>query len=151
MKLSDFMDARAVEPELDGGGSDDVLGHLVDRMTEAGILSPSSDALQRLKERERLKSTGIGGGIAIPHAKTAAVSRTWVALGRSPGGVPFDAEDGKPVNVVFLILGPPDSSAEHVKVLSCIARLVRKPEFMAAVAAAADGPGLMGAVESFQE
>ena len=151
MKLSDLMDVRAIDAELSGSGPDDVLTKLVNRMVAAGILAGAEDALARLREREQLKSTGIGGGIAIPHAKTAAVSRTWIALGRSRDGVPFDAEDGQPATVVFLILGAPDSSAEHVRVLSRIARLVRNAGFRSACAGAADAAALLEAVGQHEE
>ena len=151
VKLSELMDVRAIDAELTGSGADDVITTLVGRMVAAGMLTAADDALARLLEREQLKSTGIGDGIAIPHAKTDAVSRTWIALGRSRDGVPFGSVDGKPATVVFLILGPPDSSAEHIKVLSRIARLVRKAEFRAAVAGAADADALLETVVQHQE
>ena len=150
MKLSRFLNVDAIEPDLSCAGPDEVLQVLVDRMVAAGHLPEPGDALECLRARERLKSTGIGGGIAIPHAKTRTVSRTWIALGRSRQGVPFQADDGQPVTVVFMILGPPDSSAEHVKVLSRIARLVRQPDFLSACAQAADADALLAAVIQYE-
>lgn len=150
-RLSDLMDVRAIDAELIGGDADEVITTLVGRMVAAGLLTAAADALTRLREREQLKSTYIGDGIAIPHAKTDAVSRTWIALGRSRDGVPFGGADGKPAKVVFLILGPPESSAEHIKVLSRIAHLVRKAEFRAAVVGAADAEALLEAVVQHQE
>ena len=150
-RLSELMDVRAIDAELTGADSDEVITTLVSRMVAADILTDAADAMARLREREQLKSTGIGDGIAIPHAKTEAVSRTCIALGRSRDGVPFGGADGKPATVVFLLLGPPDSSAEHIKVLSRIARLVRKAEFRTAVAGAADADALLDAVVQHQE
>jgi len=144
------MDPRLVELELTDGGTREVLRQLVDRLGQAGIVANTSEAYERLLEREQVMSTGIGGGIAIPHARTAEVKRTVVALGRSVGGVPFDAIDGKPVDVVFLILGSPDSSAEHVKVLARIARLVKQQGFHDAALDATTVEQLLEAVQAYQ-
>ena len=146
MTLRELMDPRTVVPDLQAGDPSEVLRVMVQRMVEAGQLGDGADALRRLEEREKIMSTGIGGGIAIPHARTPEVGRTLVSLGRSREGVPFNAVDGKPVHAVFLILGPPDSSAEHVKVLARIARLVKKPGFLGEVAEARTVDDLLAGV-----
>lgn len=150
MNLSDLMNAELVDLALPAGGTEAVLRRMVERLHGAGIIGNSEDALNRLVEREKVISTGIGGGIAIPHARTPEVDRTVVVLGRSLQGVDFDAIDGKPVEVVFLILGPPESSAEHVKVLARIARLVKQPEFHAAVLQAETAEEALQAVRRHQ-
>lgn len=150
MTLSDLMDVELVDLALPAGGTEAVLRRLVDRMHAAGVIGNAEDALRRLVEREQVMSTGIGGGIAIPHARTPEVDHTVVVLGRSLEGCEFDAVDGKPVDVVFLILGPPDSSAEHVKVLARIARLVKQPEFRAEVLQAGTAEEVMEAVRRHQ-
>lgn len=144
------MAVELVDLDLPAGGTESVLGCMVERLHAAGVISSQEDALSRLVEREKVISTGIGGGIAIPHARTPEVTRTVVVLGRSLKGVEFDAVDGKPVEVVFLILGPPESSAEHVKVLARIARLVKQPEFHAAVLQAETAEMMMEAVRRYQ-
>jgi mannitol/fructose-specific phosphotransferase system IIA component (Ntr-type) len=151
MMLNDLMDPRTVEMDLCGDAPSDVLRTLVDRLVAAGLIANGADALQRLEEREKVMSTGIGGGIAIPHARTPAVDRTLVALGRSHAGVPFNAVDAKPVQIVFLILGPPDSSAEHVKVLARIARLVKRPGFLPAAAAAETAAALLAMIAGYED
>jgi fructose-specific phosphotransferase system IIA component len=148
--LIDYMDPRLVELDLAGGGTREVLRQLVDRLGRAGVVANTTEAYERLLEREQVMSTGIGDGIAIPHARTAEVKSTVVVLGRSMDGVPFDAIDGKPVDVVFLILGSPDSSAEHVKVLARIARLVKQQGFHDAALKAATVEQLLEAVQTYQ-
>jgi len=148
--LSDLMDVELVDLALPAGGTEAVLRRMVERLHAAGVIGNAEDALSRLVEREQVMSTGIGGGIAIPHARTPEVKRTVVVLGRSLEGCEFGAVDGKPVDVVFLILGPPDSSAEHVKVLARIARLVKQPEFRAAVLQAETAEQVMEAVRRHQ-
>jgi mannitol/fructose-specific phosphotransferase system IIA component (Ntr-type) len=84
------------------------------------------EVLDAIHERESVLSTGIGFGVAIPHARSAAVHDLVVVCGVSPSPIPFDAIDGEPVRLVFLIVGPEVSAGLHVKVLSRIARLVRR-------------------------
>lgn len=87
-----------------------------------------SDVLDAVQEREAGWSTGVGFGVAIPHARSSAVSRLTLVCGVSPEPVPYDSIDGEPVRLFFLIVGPEQSGGQHVKVLSRIARLVRREE-----------------------
>ena len=89
-----------------GGGFDEVLG--------------------AVEEREAVLSTGIGFGVAIPHARSSAVRELSVVCGLSTVPVPYDSIDGEPVRLFFLIVGPESSAGQHVKLLSRIARLVRR-------------------------
>ncbi len=84
------------------------------------------DVLSAVMERESVLSTGIGFGVAIPHARSAAVRELTMVAGVSPSAVAFDAIDGEPVRLFFLIVGPEASSSQHVRILSRIARLVRR-------------------------
>jgi nitrogen PTS system EIIA component len=84
------------------------------------------EVLGAVEEREAVVSTGIGFGVAIPHARSSAVSQLTLVCGVSPAPVPFDAIDGEPVRLFFMIVGPESSAGQHVKVLSRIARLVRR-------------------------
>jgi nitrogen PTS system EIIA component len=84
------------------------------------------DVLGAVEEREAVLSTGIGFGVAIPHARSSAVSQLTLVCGVSPEPVAFDSIDGEPVRLFFLIVGPESSAGQHVKVLSRIARLVRR-------------------------
>jgi len=85
-----------------------------------------ADVLEAVEERENVLSTGIGFGVAIPHARSSAVRELSVVCGLSPVPVPYDSIDGDPVRLFFLIVGPEAAAGEHVKVLSRIARLVRR-------------------------
>ena len=84
------------------------------------------EVLDAVLERESVQSTGIGFGVAIPHGRCAAVRELTMVAGVSPAPVPFDAIDGEPVRLFFLIVGPEASAGLHVKILSRIARLVRR-------------------------
>lgn len=95
--------------------------HLVDHSGGA-----FGEVLGAVKEREAVLSTGIGFGVAIPHARCSAVSELTLVCGVSPTPVPYDSIDGEPVQLFFLIVGPEASAGQHVKLLSRIARLVRR-------------------------
>jgi len=84
-----------------------------------------AEVLGAVQERERGGSTGIGFGVAIPHARSARVPELSLVCGVSPSPIPFDSIDGEPVRLFFLIVGPQDSAGQHVKVLGRIAKLVR--------------------------
>jgi PTS system nitrogen regulatory IIA component len=85
-----------------------------------------AQVLEAIEERENVLSTGIGFGVAIPHARSSAVRELSVVCGVSPVPVPYDSIDGDPVRLFFLIVGPEAAAGQHVKILSRIARLVRK-------------------------
>jgi nitrogen PTS system EIIA component len=87
---------------------------------------PLDEVLSAIEERESVLSTGIGFGVAIPHARCAAVRELTMVGGVSEAPVPFDSIDGEPVRLFFLIVGPESSAGLHVKLLSRIARLVRR-------------------------
>jgi nitrogen PTS system EIIA component len=95
--------------------------HLVDH---TGGAYP--EVLGAVEEREAVLSTGIGFGVAIPHARSSAVNELTLVCGVSPVPVPYDSIDGEPVRLFFLIVGPEASAGQHVKILSRIARLVRR-------------------------
>ena len=105
---------------------DQLLRELVDLVMGPGQEARSSTARSTSSEREQVLSTGIGGGVAIPHAKTDAVPSLRIAAGRTAAGVDFDALDGEPVRICFLLVGPESEAGAHVKALSRIARVVRR-------------------------
>ena len=127
MALSDFLREDLIFLDLHPKDMEECLRTMVQMASARGAIADPADALTRLLERERTMSTGMGGGVAVPHAKTDKVRSLIVALGRVADGVDFKAIDGKPVQVVFLLLGPPDSTRQHVDLLARIAYLVKAP------------------------
>lgn len=101
----------------------------------------ASDVLASVEDREAKMSTGIGFGVAVPHGRAASVHDLSLVCGVAPAGISFDALDGEPVRLVFLIVGPESAASQHVKVLSRIARLVRQESVRAALLSAADPAG----------
>jgi mannitol/fructose-specific phosphotransferase system IIA component (Ntr-type) len=102
-----------------------VIAELTRHLTERSG-ADFAEVLGAVEEREAVLSTGIGFGVAIPHARSPAVRELSLVCGVSPTPVSFDSIDGEPVRLFFLIVGPEASAGQHVKVLSRIARLVRR-------------------------
>lgn len=104
---------------------------LLRELVEAAIVADRAEAvkedvLRAVREREAVLSTGIGNGVAIPHGKSAALPGLRMAAGRTAELVDFDALDGQPVRLFFLLVGPEAAAGQHIKALSRISRLVRK-------------------------
>ncbi|MBW2599777.1 MAG: PTS sugar transporter subunit IIA, partial [Deltaproteobacteria bacterium] len=94
-----------------------------------GISIDRSAMIEVLLEREKLGSTGIGDGIAIPHGKLAGLEKLVVSFGRSVTGVDFDSMDGRPVHIFFLLLAPENSAGLHLKALARISRMLKDISF----------------------
>ncbi len=138
MKVSDFLIADNVSADV---VASDKQRLLIDLAQRAGpvVDVPAERILSELRKREELGSTGVGGGVAIPHARFHQLSKPLGVLLRLRKAVDFDAVDGKPVDTVFLLLSPERSDGGQLGALACIARKLRDPPTIAAVRAARDG------------
>ena len=131
MKLLDFLVTDATVDDLEAVEKEDVIRELVGRLVTAGAIGPRSakGIIQAIMDREALGSTGIGRGIAVPHAKHASVDRLVGCMGRSKTGVNFAAIDGEPVFLVFLLVSPLDQPGPHLKALEHISIVLRDENF----------------------
>lgn len=126
-RLSDALDVATVTLALTARRKPDVVRELVDLLARSGRIDGADQVTREVLDRERLATTGIGGGIAIPHCLTTATERTWMAFGRCIPGVKFDAVDRRPVELFFLMVGPPGAHNEHLRLLSRLSRLLHDP------------------------
>lgn len=129
MKLTDLLDESAIKPELEGEDKEEVFAELVEVLVRAGRITDRDRALQAIIAREEMASTGIGNGVAVPHGKDASIERLTAALGISRAGIDYDAADGEPVHIVFLVLAEANNPGPHVECLGEIARLLNLPGF----------------------
>ena len=129
MKLSDIITRDSVIPNLKARDKTGVLKELAEVIRNAEP-SIDKDALVKvLEEREKLGSTGIGDGVAIPHGKLNGISKPYMSFGRSKSGVDFDSMDTQPVHLFFLLLAPENSAGAHLKVLAKIAKMLKNTSF----------------------
>jgi len=129
MKLSDILDEDSIVPELKATDKKGVLEELT--LAIAGR-KPSLDRgslIKVLLERERLGSTGIGDGVAIPHGKFPGVTQPMISFGRSRKGLDFDSMDGEPTFLFFLLVAPENSASIHLKALARIAKILKNRAF----------------------
>lgn len=138
MKVMDFLNPQAIKIGLQAKEKKEAIQEMLKLLVSAGALKEKDLplALNAVLEREKIGSTGVGQGVAIPHGKTAAVTKEVGALGISVNGVNFDSLDGEPVNFIFLLLGPEDISGNHLKALARVANLFRDRFFREALRAA---------------
>lgn len=126
MQLTDLLTVDRVKVPLGGRTKDEVLRELVELAVRERGPAVVGSVAGAVREREQLLSTGIGGGIAIPHGKSTDLDSLVVAAGTSRDGVDFDALDGKPVKLFFLLAGPESAAGSLVKALSRISRVLRR-------------------------
>jgi nitrogen PTS system EIIA component len=124
MHLSDFLDFDAIKTGLPGGNKKALLQQLANLAGQQAGLD-SGAILSSLNEREQLGSTGFGQGVAIPHGKVEGLKRIYCLFARLSEPLDYKAIDGRPVDLVFLLLSPPDAGAEHLKALAAISRVIR--------------------------
>jgi fructose-specific phosphotransferase system IIA component len=132
-RISEFMDARCVQLELAARNKEEAVEELVRLLADAGKLDGVERYVEEVLERERISSTGIGQGIAIPHRLVAGVGEIIIAVGRNGKGVPFDTVDRKPAHLIFLIIGPQGHNSRHLMVLSKLSRYLNDRGFFEAL------------------
>jgi PTS system nitrogen regulatory IIA component len=129
MQLDQIFKIECINSNLSARNKDEALVELVDTVIHGGLKVDYSSIVEILKQRESLGSTGIGEGIAIPHGKISTLDNIIVAFGRSIEGIAYDAIDGKPVHLFFLILAPENSAGQHLKILAKISRMSKETDF----------------------
>ena len=133
MKISDILKKEHVIKELNSCDKTNVLDELSSFLESEGEITSKESLLAALIEREKLGSTGIGENVAIPHAKISEIDKIITVFGRSKNGVEFESLDQKPVNFIFLVLAPENSTGQHLKALARISRLFKNPSLRESV------------------
>lgn len=151
MKLVDILSEALVIPELRGNTKDEILRELAQHMAEQHREIDAARLLEVLWERERLGSTAIGDGIAIPHGKLPVVRSVIAAFGRHPRGVDFQSLDGNPTRLFFLLVAPEDSVGLHLKALARVSRLLKENSFRQQLLTAPDQASLYRCIREEDE
>jgi fructose-specific phosphotransferase system IIA component len=133
MSLIDMVEEKIVKIPLESTDKPDVLRELVRILKDADEINDFDAVLKAVQEREDKQSTGLEKYIAVPHAKTTAVSSLKLAIGIAPEGIDFDSLDGEPSKLFFLLVAAPDQSGPHVEALAEIAKLANSKSFCKAL------------------
>jgi len=129
MTLMEILSPKAIIVDLRGDTKEAIIAELVDALEVGKVITQRQKVLQSVLEREKIMSTGIGDGIAIPHGKSDAVVSLAAALGTHKRGVDFESLDGEPAYVFFLLVSPTNVSGPHIKALARISRLLKNDDF----------------------
>jgi len=129
MALVDLISEEIVKVPLEATTKNEVIQELVDVLVKAQKVKDREKAIEAIMKRENLGSTGLEKGIAVPHAKTDQVNELTLAIGVSFKGIDFNAVDGMPSKIFFLMLASPDQSGPHIEALAEIARMTRSETF----------------------
>ena len=129
MKLSEILEENNIIPELKAREKKGVLEELAEVVYNNDPSIDKGALVKVLVERERLGSTGIGDGVAIPHGKLSGVTNPIISFGRSKEGLGFDSMDGQPTYLFFLLVAPENSSGVHLQVLARIAKILKRSSF----------------------
>jgi fructose-specific phosphotransferase system IIA component len=128
MKLSKFCSEDLINFNLKSTDKKAVLQELVDIATTSNLVKDAAELIKDVNEREELVTTGVGYGVAFPHAKTRATKGIVIAFGRSDAGIDFDAMDHKPVHLFFLIAAPEDAIGAHLNVMARLSYIMKSEE-----------------------
>ena len=132
MRMSEFVIREAISASLAGNQKEAVIREMVEHLRLAGYFkgNESEDVVKAILKRELLSSTGIGDGVAIPHAKHPSVERLVGAVAVSPGGVSFESVDNDPVFVLVMLISPQERPSEHLRALEGVSRCLKDKTFV---------------------
>lgn len=148
--VSDLLVRDAILLRLDARDKEAVIRELAAPLILEGSITDAGPFFEAILRRENLESTGIGLGVAIPHARTPAVARTVLAFGRSLEGVDFNSLDGKPSHLVFLIAASENSKTEYIMTLARVSKLLRRDEARQALLDADTADEVLEAIRAYE-
>lgn len=129
MKLADLLDENLIKIPLHKKEKEQVIEELIDVLAANGKINDRESVFKAVMDREKVMSTGVGDGVAIPHGKAEGVEDVVAAFGISKEEIDFQSIDEKPVHLVFLLVASQDATGPHLKALSRVSRLLNKKEF----------------------
>ena len=144
MRILDILSPSSIRAPLHSTEKHAVLDELVDLLAQNGLCPDPAAVKKAVWERESQRSTGIGEGLAIPHGKCAAMPGLVLAIGKPPVPLEFGSIDKKPVQLVILLVSPPEKKDEHIQALGKISKIMTSPEFRQRAYAAQSATELYG-------
>jgi PTS system fructose-specific IIC component/PTS system nitrogen regulatory IIA component len=151
MFLYDVFRPELIKVDLEAEDKDEAFEELVDHFCQTERSDAREEILEALREREAKMSTGIHKGIGIPHGKTNAVENVYGILGLSRRGIDYDALDGEPVYLVFMVLIPEKDTEKHLRILKRMAELLENPQFYIELVAQRDPQGAYNVIKKYED
>jgi len=148
MRIEDILAEDMIVPVLRADTKAGILAELAGTVADQHPEVDRARLLTALEEREKLNSTALGDGVAIPHGKLSGIKRVFAAFGRSVPGVDFESLDGKPTHLFFLLVAPEESAGAHLKALARISRLLKNDEFRARLIEAQDADAVFATIRN---
>ncbi len=149
-KISEILLKEGIILDLQEREKIEVIKELSKKLIELGYITDAEEFFSEILKRENLESTGIGMGIAIPHARSKAVKDLVIVFGRSKEGIDFSSLDGKPAHLIFLIAGPEDKKTEYLFALAKLSKLLRKDEVRIELNKAKDKEEVLAIINKYE-
>ena len=151
MQISELLRPGLVKVSLDSHEKESAIAEVLELLVASGDVTDRDAAYDALIDREAKGTTGIGDGLAIPHAKHESMTHLSMALGLSGSGVDFDAIDGEPVHIIFVLMAESDNPGPHVQALAQVARLCQTPGFCRRLRECRSGEEALGVIVQYEE
>jgi fructose-specific phosphotransferase system IIA component len=139
MRLTEILKPQNIKIPLEAKNKNEAIGELVSLLAANGEVKDAKKVLDSVLDREATRTTGIGNGLAIPHGKCNGTDHLVMAIGKPATPIDFQAIDGRPVNIIWLLNSPPDKTGPHIHALARISRLMTMDKFRLALAGAKTG------------
>lgn len=146
MRLADYIRSELVLPDLRADDTESTIRRLSQHLADQHVVEDGAEVSQALMERERLHTTVVGHGVAIPHATVCGVESTILLVAVAPDAIRFGPPESEPCRIFFLLLSPPGRESEHIKLLARLSRLVRHPGFVQRLGGATSTEGVLEAI-----
>lgn len=146
MRLTETLKLANIKVPLAATGKTDAIKELIQLLASNGEVPDPTKVLEAVLDREATRTTGIGYGLAIPHGRTAGASQLTMAIGRCDNPIEFQAIDGRPVSIVWLLVSPPDKSVAHIATLARITKLMMVDKFRVEMNRAPDAQAVLDLV-----
>ena len=151
MRLIDILKPENIKVPLEGKTKNEAIAELVNLLAKSGDVTDAKKVLDAVLERESTRTTGIGNGLAIPHGKCSGTKDLVMAIGKAGTPIDFQAIDGRPVNLIWLLTSPPDKTGPHIHALARISRLMTIDKFRQALATADSGQAIYDIIVKQEE
>jgi fructose-specific phosphotransferase system IIA component len=129
MKVSELLNKDVIISDLKGNKKEEVINELIDLFKDDTRVEDVEKVRSAVLDREKIMSTGVGKGFAIPHGKTNSITDIIAAFGKTKNPIDYEALDNQPVHLVFLLVGKDNLVSKHIKLLSRISRMMNKDDF----------------------